>query len=117
MHLSSLGGYVLDALLIVWGIWGWKRAFDAERHAEQEANFYKALPEQWLRKKERSAFTTVGTLLLMVAMTCPAIVTLVAVRCHLTIPLMCGVVWAASSLSIGLALLGNVLSQRKGGQP
>jgi hypothetical protein len=43
--------YFLCALLILWGCAGWKRAFDAERHAKTEVEFYRKLPRQWMKEK------------------------------------------------------------------
>lgn len=61
--LGGYGGYAFDVVLAFLAAAGWKRAFEAEQHAEKIKQFYEALPKQWVRAgAKRAGFGSFETL-------------------------------------------------------
>lgn len=50
MNSSTVAWWVLDALLLLWGAAGWKRAIAAEKEEQKVNEFYNKLP-QWTGSK------------------------------------------------------------------
>ena len=70
-----------------------------------------------LKREPSRGFTTVGTMLLMVGLSLPPLVTIAALRLHVDVTAVVVLVWLASAGSAACIIIGNKISHSKGPKP